>query len=65
MAIKTQRDEILFLILTGVAAKRVCGELQDLSWSRTADSASHRAAVPDCELPVTFLLEPNRRLFGK
>jgi hypothetical protein len=64
MAIKTQRDEILFLILTRVATKLL---VVNFKVPHRAAQLATPAIAPQyllAELPVAFLLKPNRRLFG-
>jgi hypothetical protein len=65
MAIKTQRDEILFLILTGVAAKllvmdfEICRGTAQLAWPAIA--SQYLLA----KFPVAFRFEPDRRLLER
>ena len=64
MAIKTQRDEILFLILTGVAAKLLVMDFEICH--RAAQLAPPAIAPQDllAKFPIAFLFKPDWRLFG-
>ena len=64
MAIKTQRDEIPFLIPTGVAAKLFVVDFEICHGTAQLATPAITSQYLLAKFPVAFRFEPDRRLFS-